>query len=74
MINETDISLAKASNAIIVGFNVKPNREAKILSEQQKMIKFFNVIYEVLDFISKALSGLLEPEYKEKIIRTEQKI
>ena len=69
MINETDISLAKASNAIIVGFNVKPNREAKILSEQQKIeVKFFNVIYEVLDFISKALSGLLEPEYKEKII------
>ncbi len=68
MINETDISLAKASNAIVIGFNVKPNKEAKKLSEVQKVrIEFFNVIYKALEFVEKSLSGLLEPERKEKI-------
>ena len=62
MINETDVSLAKASNAILIGFNVKPNREAKKLAEDQKIdIKYFNIIYEALDHIEKSLSGLLEP-------------
>ena len=52
MINETDVSLAKASNAILIGFNVKPNREAKKLADEQKInIKFFNIIYEALDYI-----------------------
>ena len=60
MINETDVSLAKASNAILIGFNVKPNREAKKLAEEQKIeIKYFNIIYEALEFIEKSLSGLL---------------
>ena len=69
MINETDVSLAKASNAILVGFNVKPNREAKKLAEDQKIdIKFFNIIYEALDYIEKSLSGLLEPDIKETIL------
>ena len=55
MINETDVSLAKASNAILVGFNVKPNREAKKLAEEQKIeIKFFNIIYEALEYIEKS--------------------
>ena len=54
MINETDVSLAKASNAILIGFNVKPNREAKKLAEEQKIqIKFFNIIYEALDYVEK---------------------
>ncbi len=71
MINETDVSLAKASNAILIGFNVKPNREAKKLAEDQKIsIKFFNIIYEALDHIEKSLSGLLEPEIKETIFGT----
>ena len=71
MINETDVSLAKASNAILIGFNVKPNREAKKLAEEQKInIKFFNIIYEALDHIEKSLSGLLEPEIKETILGT----
>ena len=71
MINETDVSLAKASNAILIGFNVKPNREAKKLAEDQKIkIKFFNIIYEALDHIEKSLSGLLEPEIKETILGT----
>jgi len=69
MINETDVSLAKASNAILVGFNVKPNREAKKLAEEQKIdIKYFNIIYEALEYVEKSLSGLLEPDIKETIL------
>ncbi len=69
MINETDVSLAKASNAILIGFNVKPNREAKKLAEEQKIeIKYFNIIYEAIDHVEKSLSGLLEPEVKETIL------
>ena len=68
MINETDVSLAKASNAILIGFNVKPNREAKKLAEEQKVdIKFYNIIYEALDYVEKSLSGLLEPDIKETV-------
>ena len=69
MINETDVSLAKASSAILIGFNVKPNREAKKLADEQKIeIKYFNIIYEALEFIEKGLSGLLEPDIKETVI------
>ena len=69
MINETDVSLAKASNAILIGFNVKPNREAKKLAEEQKIdIKYFNIIYEALDYVEKSLSGLLAPDLKETIL------
>jgi translation initiation factor IF-2 len=68
MINESDVSLAKASNALLVGFNVKPNIEAKKLAENQKIeIKYFNIIYEALEFVEKGLSGLLEPDIKETI-------
>ena len=66
MINETDISLAKASKAVLIGFNVKANREAKKISEEQKIeIKYFNIIYEAIEYIEKRLSGLLEPDTKE---------
>ncbi len=66
MINETDISLAKASDAVLIGFNVKANREAKKISEEQKIeIKYFNIIYEAIEYIEKRLSGLLEPDTKE---------
>ena len=69
MINETDVSLAKASNAILIGFNVKPNREAKKLAEEQNIeIKFFNIIYEALEYVEKSLSGLLEPDIKEALL------
>ncbi len=69
MINETDVSLAKASNAILIGFNVKPNREAKKLAEDQKIdIKYFNIIYEALEYVEKSLSGLLEPDIKERVL------
>ena len=69
MINETDVSLAKASNAVLIGFNVKPNREAKKLADEQKIeVKFFNIIYEAIDYIEKSLSGLLEPDIKETVL------
>ncbi len=69
MINETDVSLAKASNAILIGFNVKPNREAKKLAEEQKVdVKYFNIIYEAIDYVEKSLSGLLEPDIKETVL------
>jgi translation initiation factor IF-2 len=68
MINESDVSLAKASNALLIGFNVKPNNQAKKLAEQQNIIiQYYNIIYEVLEFIEKSLSGLLEPETKETV-------
>ena len=69
VITETDVTLAKASNAILVGFNVRPNKEAKKLAENEKItIKFFNIIYEALDFITNSLSGLLKPDIKEEIV------
>ena len=69
MINETDVSLAKASKAILIGFNVKPNREAKKLADEQKIdIKYFNIIYEALEYVEKSLSGLLEPDIKETVL------
>ena len=69
IITETDVTLAKASNAILIGFNVRPNKEAKRLAENYKItIKFFNIIYEVLDFINNSLSGLLKPDTKEQVV------
>ena len=69
MINETDVSLAKASDAVLIGFNVKPNREAKKLAESQKVdIRYFNIIYEAIDHVEKSLSGLLEPDIKETVL------
>jgi translation initiation factor IF-2 len=71
MINESDVSLAKASNALLIGFNVKANNQAKKLAEQQHIeIKYFNIIYEVLELIEMGLSGLLEPEVRETVIGT----
>ena len=69
VITETDVTLARASNAILIGFNVRPNKEAKKLAETHKItIKFFNIIYEVLDFINNSLSGLLKPDLKEQAV------
>ena len=57
------------SNAILIGFNVKPNREAKKLAEDQKIkINYFNIIYEAIDHVEKSLSGLLEPDVKETLL------
>jgi len=69
MITETDISLAKASNAVVIAFNVKPSKEAKKSAERDKIeINSFNIIYELLDYIKNRLSGLLTPDIKEKVI------
>tara|TARA_B100000427_G_scaffold151609_1_gene126298 strand:- start:778 stop:3003 length:2226 start_codon:yes stop_codon:yes gene_type:complete len=69
MVTETDVTLAKASKAILIAFNVKPNKEAKRLAEQEKInISSYNIIYEVLDFVKNKMSGLLTPDIQEKII------
>ena len=71
MITETDVTLAKASNALLIAFNVKPSKEAKKRAEIEKItLSSFNIIYEVLDFIKKKMSGLLTPDINEKIIGT----
>ncbi len=68
MVTETDVNLAKASNAVLVAFNVKPSKEAKKLAEKEKIkIAFYNIIYEVLDYIKKRMSGLLAPDIKEDV-------
>ena len=71
MVTETDVTLAKASNAVLVAFNVKPSKEAKKLAENEKIkISSYNIIYEVLDYIKKKMSGLLAPDIQEKITGT----
>ena len=71
MVTETDVTLAKASNAVLVAFNVKPSKEAKKLAENEKIkISSYNIIYEVLDFIKKKMSGLLTPDVQETITGT----
>jgi translation initiation factor IF-2 len=68
-VTETDVTLAKASNAKILGFNVRPNKEAKELANSYKMdISYFNIIYEAIDFVEKSIKGTLEPETKEESI------
>tara|TARA_Y100001970_G_scaffold292660_1_gene434925 strand:- start:1903 stop:4119 length:2217 start_codon:yes stop_codon:yes gene_type:complete len=69
MVTETDVTLAKASDAVIIAFNVKPSKEAKKRAEQEKIsISTFNIIYEVLDFIKSKMGGLLAPDVEEKVI------
>ena len=73
MVTETDVTLAKASNAVLVAFNVKPSKEAKKLAEQEGIkISSYNIIYEVLDYIKKKLSGLLTPDVQETVTGTAQ--
>ena len=68
MITETDVSLAKASHAVLIAFNVKPSKEAKKLAENEKIkIASYNIIYEVLDHIKQKMSGLLTPDIKETV-------
>ena len=69
MVTETDVTLAKASNAVIIAFNVKPSKEAKKRAEQEKiLISSYNIIYEVLDFIKARMAGLLSPDVQETIV------
>jgi translation initiation factor IF-2 len=65
-INESDVLLASTSNAIVIGFNVRPERNAAALAEQEKVdIRLHTIIYNVTDEIKKALTGLLEPVFRE---------
>ncbi len=73
MVTETDVTLAKASNAVLIAFNVKPSKEAKKLAENEKIkISSYNIIYEVLDYIKQKMSGLLTPDVQETIIGSAQ--
>jgi len=73
MVTETDVTLAKASNAVLVAFNVKPSKEAKKLAENEKIkISSYNIIYEVLDYIKQKMSGLLSPDIQETVTGTAQ--
>ncbi len=74
-ITETDVNLASASNAIIIGFNVRPSPKAQSLAEQEHVdVRTYSVIYDAIDDIKKALEGLLEPTYKERILGRAQVI
>ncbi len=68
-INETDIMLASASNAIVIGFNVRPDSKVEDLANKEHVdVRFYNVIYQVINDIKDAMAGLLEPEYREKVL------
>jgi translation initiation factor IF-2 len=65
-INESDVLLASTSNAIIIGFNVRPERNATTLAEQEKVdIRLHTIIYELTDELKRAMTGMLEPVFKE---------
>ena len=68
-INESDVSLAAASGAIIVGFNIRPEPLAKQLADQEKVdVRLYRVIYNAIDDIESAMKGMLDPIFEEKVI------
>ena len=68
-INESDVTLASASNAIIIGFNVKPDNQARIVAEREKVdLRLYTVIYNAIEDVEAALKGMLEAIYEEKVI------
>ena len=68
-INESDVSLASASNAIIIGFNVRPDNTAKETAEREKVdVRLYRVIYNAIEDIEADMKGMLDPEYEEKVI------
>ncbi|OLS42110.1 translation initiation factor IF-2 [Bacillus sp. MRMR6] len=68
-INESDITLAAASNAIVIGFNVRPDVNAKRAAEAEKVdVRLHRIIYKVIEEIEAAMKGMLDPEFQEKII------
>ncbi len=68
-ITETDVMLASASNAIIIGFNVRPDVKARKYAEDESIdVRLYRVIYEAIDAVKKAMEGLLDPEYREKYL------
>ncbi|MDX1750790.1 MAG: translation initiation factor IF-2 [Methylophaga sp.] len=68
-INETDAQLAAASDAILIGFNVRADNTArKVIAEKGLDVQYFSIIYDLLDVVTKAMTGMLEPVYKDEII------
>ena len=68
-INESDVTLASASNAIIIGFNVRPDVMAKSMAEQEKVdVRLYKVIYQAIEDVEAAMRGMLDPIFEEKII------
>ena len=68
-INESDVTLASASNAIIIGFNVKPDNTAKDIAERENVdVKLYKVIYDAINDIEAAMKGMLKPVYEERVI------
>ncbi|MEW6409882.1 MAG: translation initiation factor IF-2 [Nitrospirota bacterium] len=68
-ITETDVMLASASNAIIIGFNIRPEPKASSLAEKEGVdIRLYNVIYDAISDVRAAMEGLLEPTFKEKVV------
>lgn len=68
-ITESDVVLAKASNAIIIGFNIKPETKAKVLAERNKVeIKLYKIIYEAVDEITNIINGMQAPKFEENVI------
>ncbi|WP_251549153.1 translation initiation factor IF-2 [Neobacillus muris] len=68
-INESDITLASASNAIVIGFNVRPDANAKRAAESEKVdVRLHRIIYKVIEEMEAAMKGMLDPEFQEKII------
>ena len=68
-INESDVSLASASNAIIIGFNVRPDATAKSIAEQEGVdLRLYRVIYQAIEDVEAAMKGMLDPVFEEKVI------
>jgi translation initiation factor IF-2 len=68
-INETDAQLAAASSAILIGFNVRADNAAcKVIAEKGLDVQYFSIIYDLLDVVTKAMTGMLEPVFKDEII------
>ena len=68
-ITSSDVALAQASNAIIIGFNVRPDATARTMAEQEKVdIRMYRIIYDAIEDVEKAMKGMLAPEYKEVIL------
>ena len=70
-VNESDVTLAKVSNAIIIAFNVRPNQTAKDMADKEEVeIKQYSVIYQAIEEVEAAMKGMLDPKYEEKVIGT----
>ena len=70
-INESDVILASASNAIIIGFNVRPDNQARDIAERENVdLRLYRVIYQAIEDVEAAMKGMLDPKYEEKVIGT----